>query len=82
MEKNCTDVSLTALTHSIIVASERAARLARVIRKEDELFQLLVEEKTEGKNERFLNDFKTLTDVLVQESVRRELGAKVGGTPA
>ena len=39
------------------------------------MFQLLVEEKTgTEKNTKFEQDFKTLADVLIQETVRHEVG--------
>ena len=39
------------------------------------MFQLLVEEKTGAeKNAKFEQDFKTLADVLIQETVRHEVG--------
>lgn len=60
---------------SLLIASEKAANIARVCRSEKELFKLLVEEKTgeEGNTSRFVQDFKTLADVLVQETIRRDL---------
>ena len=57
-----------------MVASEKAAHIARVCRSESALFELLVQEKTgEDKNEKFVQDFKTLADVLIQETVRHDL---------
>ncbi|MCL4122769.1 UNVERIFIED_CONTAM: hypothetical protein GTU68_041522 [Idotea baltica] len=57
--------------------SERAAKIARVIRQDPRLFALLVEEKGElEKNKRFQQDFKTLADVLIQESLRYYVAAK------
>ena len=39
------------------------------------MFQLLVEEKTGAeKNAKFDQDFKTLADVLIQETVKNEVG--------
>ena len=44
-------------------------------RQEEALFQLLVEEKTGAeKNAKFDQDFKTLADVLIQETVKNEVG--------
>ena len=55
-------------------ASEKAASIARACRAEEALFQLLVEEKTgEDKNAKFDQDFKTLADVLIQETVRHDV---------
>ena len=64
----------------LISGSEKAANIARMIRSEKELFDLLVEEKTdskEGKNERFVHDFKTLADVLIQESLKHDISKVV-----
>ena len=60
-----------------MLASEKAACVARACRREPQLFELLVEEKTgQDKNEKFSQDFKTLADVLIQETVRHDLGKK------
>ena len=41
------------------------------------MFQKLVEEKTgSSKNSRFAQDFKTLADVIIQETIRKDLGEK------
>ncbi|RXG55026.1 hypothetical protein Avbf_14720 [Armadillidium vulgare] len=57
--------------------SERAAKLARSIRQDPRLFSLLVEEKGElEKNKRFSQDFKTLADVLIQESLKYYVALK------
>lgn len=62
----------------LISSSEKAANIARIIRNDDKLFRLLVEEKQVGeKNVRFVQDFKTLGDVLIQESLRWEISKKV-----
>ena len=63
------------LLSAIISASEKAANIARVCRKNQELFNLLIQEKTGSeKNERFVNDFKTLADVLIQETIKHDIG--------
>lgn len=63
------------LLSALISASEKAANIARVCRKNEELFNLLIEEKTGSeKNERFVNDFKTLADVLIQETIKYDVG--------
>lgn len=80
-------MDMSALVGALLRASEKAAMLARACRAEEELFSLLVEEKGEAdKNPRFLRDFKTLADVLIQEMVRHDLsqldsgfGARVKG---
>ncbi|XP_064456777.1 inositol polyphosphate 1-phosphatase-like isoform X2 [Ornithodoros turicata] len=68
-------VKVQELVQEIVRASEKAACIARACRAEKELFALLVEEKKEGeKNPRFVQDFKTLADVLVQETIKHDLG--------
>jgi len=60
---------------SLIRCSEKAACIARACRNEKDLFQLLVEEKIgEDKNKNSSHDFKTLADVLIQESIRYDMG--------
>ena len=60
---------------ALLSASEKAANIARVCRKNSELFNLLIEEKTGSeKNERFVNDFKTLADVVIQETIKHDVG--------
>ncbi|KAG8330852.1 Formin-like protein 2 [Homalodisca vitripennis] len=62
---------------SVILVSEKAAKIARAIRQEEHLLSLLVREKKEDeKNQRFAHDFKTLADVLVQEVVKHDLGSE------
>ena len=57
--------------------AERAACIARLCRSEKALFDLLVEEKHgEARNKRFARDFKTLADVLIQETVRHYVAMK------
>ena len=58
----------------LLCASEKAAMIARSCRSESSLFELLVEEKIGAdKNDKFVQDFKTLADVLIQETVRHDL---------
>ena len=65
---------MSILLEQIICVSEKAANLARACRSDAKLFELLVEEKTgEAKNAKFIQDFKTLADVLIQETVRHDL---------
>ncbi|XP_014662184.1 PREDICTED: inositol polyphosphate 1-phosphatase-like [Priapulus caudatus] len=62
---------------ALINVSEKAANIARQCRQERALFELLVQEKTGNqKNKRFLQDFKTLGDVLIQETVKHDIGRK------
>ena len=59
------------LLRVLLQVSEKSAQIARAWRCQEELFGLMVEEKTEKeKNQRFVRDFKTLADVLVQEVVK------------
>lgn len=63
------------LLSALINASEKAANIARVCRRNEKLFNLLIEEKTGSeKNDRFVNDFKTLADVVIQETIKHDLG--------
>lgn len=61
---------------SLINASERAANIARVCRDNEKLFELLIQEKTDPdeKNPRFFQDFKTLADVVIQETIKYHVG--------
>ena len=62
------------LLKCLLCASEKAANIARSCRNESALFELLVEEKTgSDKNAKFVQDFKTLADVLIQETVRHDV---------
>ncbi|XP_067649805.1 inositol polyphosphate 1-phosphatase-like [Haliotis asinina] len=65
---------------ALIAAAEKGAKVAKIVRAENTLLQLLVQEK-EGKekNDRFIQDFKTLADVLIQEMVRHDLSLKFPG---
>ncbi|XP_061185939.1 inositol polyphosphate 1-phosphatase-like [Saccostrea echinata] len=73
-------VSARSLVQALINASEKGARIARVIRAESALLELLVQEKKgDQKNYRFVQDFKTLADVLVQETVRHDLSEQFPG---
>jgi len=72
------DTLLKSLLMEVLKVSEKAANLARIVRSEESLFELLVQEKKgDQSNKRFVQDFKTLADVLVQETVRHDLGKKV-----
>lgn len=66
------------LLEVILKVSEKAANIARSCRRDEALFSLLVQEKNaEEKNPRFLQDFKTLADVLIQETIRHDIGLEV-----
>ncbi|EDV91366.1 inositol polyphosphate 1-phosphatase [Drosophila grimshawi] len=63
------------LLRVLINCGEKAANIARVCRSNEELLALLVQEKTGSEaNQRFEHDFKTLADVLIQETVKHEVG--------
>ncbi|XP_063977711.1 inositol polyphosphate 1-phosphatase [Diachasmimorpha longicaudata] len=63
------------LLGALLKASEKAANIARACRQNETLFQLLIQEKSEEeKNPRFFHDFKTLADVLIQETIRHDIG--------
>ncbi|KAH9499305.1 Inositol polyphosphate 1-phosphatase [Bulinus truncatus] len=62
----------------LLKVSAKAAQIASIIRKEKPLVELLVEEKKGlEKNNRFFQDFKTLADVLIQETVRHYIIEKI-----
>ncbi|CAD7084508.1 unnamed protein product [Hermetia illucens] len=60
---------------TLMNCSEKAANIARKCRADEHLLALLVEEKSADEaNPRFIKDFKTLADVLIQETIRYEVG--------
>lgn len=62
----------------LLRVSEKAANIARACRHNDALFKLLVQKKSEEeKNPRFFQDFKTLADVLIQETIKHDIGLEV-----
>ena len=72
------DMLLKSLVVEVLKVSEKAASLARTVRSDESLFELLIQEKKgDQSNKRFVQDFKTLADVLVQETIRHDLGKKV-----
>lgn len=69
------------LIKKLLVVSEKAARLSRACRHNEHLFSLLVEEKENDElKARFIRDFKTFADVLVQEMIRFDLEKEVKAT--
>ncbi|KAJ1520964.1 hypothetical protein ONE63_004039 [Megalurothrips usitatus] len=61
----------------MLTLSERAGNIARRIRKDDHLIELLTQKKEgDEANPRFVQDFKTLADVLIQETVRHFIGTQ------
>ncbi|XP_049820304.1 inositol polyphosphate 1-phosphatase [Aethina tumida] len=68
------------LLRALIVVSEKAANVARICRQDKHLFELLVQKKKASEaNPRFVDDFKTLADVLIQEMVKHDIGNKFPG---
>ncbi|XP_069111278.1 inositol polyphosphate 1-phosphatase-like [Argopecten irradians] len=71
-------VDVAEVLQLLVNTAEKGANVARIIRSDADLLNLLVEEKTgNSKNQRFVQDFKTLADVLVQEIVRHDLTEKI-----
>ncbi|XP_055677836.1 inositol polyphosphate 1-phosphatase [Lutzomyia longipalpis] len=67
--------SVAAVVRALVDVSEKAANIARLCRENGDIFELLVEEKSKDEaNPRFVRDFKTLADVLIQEMVRHDIG--------
>uniref|UniRef100_UPI00398EB6EE inositol polyphosphate 1-phosphatase-like n=1 Tax=Pristiophorus japonicus TaxID=55135 RepID=UPI00398EB6EE len=65
---------------ALVRASEKSANIARACKQEETLFHLLVQEKKgDEKNKKFVSDFKTLADVLVQEVIKHDVGKKFPG---
>ncbi|XP_055615774.1 inositol polyphosphate 1-phosphatase [Toxorhynchites rutilus septentrionalis] len=70
-------MSAIELLVELIKVSEKAANIARVCRKDEHLFSLLVQEKAPAEsNARFEQDFKTLADCLIQEAIKHDVGKK------
>ncbi|XP_073681935.1 inositol polyphosphate 1-phosphatase [Garra rufa] len=68
---------MAELLRLLLSVAEKAANVARVCRQEASLFELLVQEKTGAdKNKKFVQDFKTLADVLIQEMIRHDVCAQ------
>ncbi|KAF6206845.1 hypothetical protein GE061_018081 [Apolygus lucorum] len=62
---------------SLLTVAAKAGRIAKACREDEHLLSLLVQEKKESeKNPRFLHDFKTLADVLVQEVIKYHVSSK------
>lgn len=68
-------MSVKILLEGLLKVSEKGANIARICRQNEHLFELLVQEKSlEESNPRFIKDFKTLADVLIQETVKNDIG--------
>lgn len=64
------------LVKVLVDCSEKAANIARCIRADSSLLRLLTQEKSsEEANPRFVQDFKTLADVLIQETIRHDVSS-------
>lgn len=71
-------MQVSELLNLLLKVASKAAQIATIIRKEKPLVELLIQEKTGiEKNCRFFHDFKTLADVLIQETVRHYISEKV-----
>uniref|UniRef100_A0A182KH44 inositol-1,4-bisphosphate 1-phosphatase n=1 Tax=Anopheles christyi TaxID=43041 RepID=A0A182KH44_9DIPT len=67
-------MSAINLLRELLKASEKAANIARVCRQNPNLFSLLVQEKEKDEsNTRFVHDFKTLADCLIQEMIKHDI---------
>ncbi|XP_038642450.1 inositol polyphosphate 1-phosphatase isoform X1 [Scyliorhinus canicula] len=68
---------MASILTALICASEKSANIARACKREEALFQLLIEEKKgPDKNKKFLQDFKTLADVIIQEVIKNDIAEK------
>lgn len=67
------------IVNCLVNVSEKAANIARIMRQHEYLFSLLVQEKSidESNSERFVHDYKTLADVLIQQTIRHDIGVVV-----
>lgn len=57
----------------LLKVSEKAANIARVCRQNQSLFDLLVQEKSQAEKNPIFKDFKTLADVLIQETIKHDI---------
>lgn len=63
--------NLRHFVRDLILLCKKASQIARLIRKDDQLLQLLTQEKPiDVEQGHFTQDFKTLADVLIQEMVK------------
>ncbi|CAL1536353.1 unnamed protein product [Lymnaea stagnalis] len=71
-------MQVSSILKLLLKVAAKASQIALIIRKEKPLVELLIEEKIGlEKNNRFFQDFKTLADVLIQETVRHYISEKV-----
>ncbi|KAI4501876.1 hypothetical protein M0802_003211 [Mischocyttarus mexicanus] len=57
----------------LVKVSEKAANIARVCKQNQSLFDLLVQEKSQTEENPLYKDFKTLADVLIQETIKHDI---------
>lgn len=63
------------ILQALIFVSEKAANIARLCRQNEHLSSLLIQEKSiDEANPRFVHDFKTIADVLIQATVKYDIG--------
>ncbi|RUS78447.1 hypothetical protein EGW08_013793 [Elysia chlorotica] len=68
----------SSLMQLFLEVAAKATEIATVIRKEKTLLDLLIEEKPDvKKNHQYFQDFKTLADVLIQETVHHFVSQKI-----
>ncbi|XP_041367669.1 inositol polyphosphate 1-phosphatase-like [Gigantopelta aegis] len=73
-------IPLSELLSALIGVAQKGAHVASIIRSDADLLELLVQEKSsKEKNPRFVHDFKTLADVIIQEMVRHDLSKEFAG---
>lgn len=74
-------IDASELVKTLVRLSERAANIARSLRAKPQLLELLIEQKEYvPKLRRDKPDFKTLADVLIQETIRFYLAKDVGSS--
>ncbi|XP_015907306.2 inositol polyphosphate 1-phosphatase [Parasteatoda tepidariorum] len=71
------EIVLSDLLQCLVECSEKSSKIAQIFREENDVFNLLIQEKSESEsNKRFVQDFKTLADVLVQETIKLDVSKK------
>lgn len=73
-------ISVQELLQELVNIAEKSSQLAQICRAEsDGVFKTLIQEKLneKEKNPRFLHDYKTFADVLIQEMATVCLNTKV-----
>ncbi|KER28497.1 hypothetical protein T265_04718 [Opisthorchis viverrini] len=71
---------VTILLETLVLCSEKAADIARLIRTQYALFPTLIQHKTHKESgTNFAADVMTLADVLIQQSIRHDIGKEFPG---